>query len=183
MHWVESISALATAAGKSVIRTGAGIGIEFSDSNDVFWLLPGEVTSAVPVSAAADVDVDALWQEFFRIDAIRERAVHVIAHYLASLRVQFDRRRSGRWPIQFESGVSSNLTLGASLTDLARDGKSVYELVQSRFHKYGIIRHPPTPKRMDRYLARPGPPVDEPTTVKAGRTHRGLVGANRGGAG
>ena len=161
MNWMDSISALAIAAGKSVIRSGSGIGIEFSDGNDVFWLLPDEVMSTVPVPATADVDACALWQEFCRIDDLRQRAVHVIAHYLASLRIQFDRRRSGRWPIQTESGVSSSLTLGAYLTRLARDGKNVYDLVQSRFQKYGIIRHPPTPKRMDRYLACSGPPVDE----------------------
>jgi hypothetical protein len=160
MSVIDSIASRAMASGRTVIRANGGIGIEFSDGCDVCWLLPGEPKSTLPI-VGSEQSAEELWTEFERIDHVRSRALHVIRHYLASKGVEVDRRRCGTWGIQTESGCSSSIMVGAYLTQLAREGKTVYELVQSRFGRYGLVRHAPTKTRIDRYLALQGAPANE----------------------
>src|SRR3712207_8714856 len=42
-----------------------------------------------------------------RIGRIRERALHVVRHYLASKNVRVDRLRHGQWPLELEGGSRS----------------------------------------------------------------------------
>jgi len=159
MDWKFHLLARATAAGRKTIDATDGLGIVFPDGFDVFWLLPNEVTSSEPVSL--DADAQTLWDTYERIGAIRERVVHIIRHYLASVRVKTTRRPNGNWGIESEGGASSEMSVGADLTRRAIEVPDIYALVRSCFEQGMLVRHPPTVKRMDRYLAVAGPPKAE----------------------
>lgn len=151
--WRQAILERAAALGRPTYQDALGIGIEFEDGCDVFWVLPGEVTSTFPVPAGTSPDPHEVLTEYDSINRLRERALHVILHYLASRNVHVDRRRSGRWPIEWNQGWSSTLEVGERLTRIARDTRDVYRVVQACF-KNAAIRKPPSPRRMDRYRLR-----------------------------
>jgi hypothetical protein len=159
MDWKPRILARASAAGRQTLDLADGLGILFPDGNDVFWLLPGEVTSTVPVDVVADAE--ALWGIYDRVGGLRERVVHVVRHYLASVRVKTTRAPNGHWGIESEGGASSEMSVGADLTRRALEMDDVYALVRSCFQNCMLVRHPPTVMRMNRYLALDGPPRAE----------------------
>ena len=82
MSWRERFVEYASSRKLSAVITVEGVGIEFTDGCDVFWLLPGEVTSSLPV-LAGEHDVTALIGEFERIDRQRTSVLHVVRHDLA----------------------------------------------------------------------------------------------------
>lgn len=138
-----------------------GIGIEFGDGCDVFWLLPGEVTSTIPVPPDGLEDVTGAMARFEQVERVRERALHVVRHYLASNKFHIDRNPSGQWDVGCDN-CSTVISVGASLTARAVEGADVYALVASVF-KESPVCHVPTRRRVERYLATDGPPADERT--------------------
>lgn len=148
-----------TARCSRIIDAGiAGIGVEFRDGNDVWWLLPEDPLSSMPLSSTGVADLRAIVKEYERLDALRTRAIHAIRHHLADQGVRTTRDRSGRWLIQ-NGTVSSELSVGASLTARFAGSDDVVAAVREVFAR-SIIRKP-SPRRIQRYLTREGDPRDE----------------------
>src|SRR3954453_12107386 len=132
MNWRERLTAHALEREAPAIKIPGGVGIEFSDGCDVFWMLPGEVTSSLPV-VGDEPDATALIREFARIDRLRTSVLRVIRHDLAERSFHVDRRRGGEWGVM-TGCVSSSISLGPMLTarclgerDLARLVAPCYE--------------------------------------------------------
>ena len=53
MTWPERFAAYALERKLTAVIAAEGVGIEFTDGCDAFWVLPGEVTSSLPVLAAS----------------------------------------------------------------------------------------------------------------------------------
>lgn len=157
MDWRQPLLAHARSLGRPVYEHALGIGIDFEDGFDAFWVLPGEVTSTFAVPAEGPASVQELITEYDRIGRVRERALHVISHYLASLNVVVSAGRNGNWGLELEDGSSTSLTVGAKLTAVARDTNDVYAVVEACI-KHTWLRKVPSRKRIDRYLATDGPP-------------------------
>jgi hypothetical protein len=160
--WRQEAADYATSRGLAHRLVPRGIGIDFADRCDAFWVLPGEITSTVLVRPDGSVDLATVIAEFERVENLRERTQHVVRHYLASKRISIDKRPSGEWGIMTEEGSSSELYVGALLTARAMAGMDIYALIAACF-KGSLISHPPSPRRIDRYLAMEGPPADERT--------------------
>ncbi len=147
------------ARGSRIIDAGtAGIGVEFRDGNDVWWLLPEDPLSSMPVPSCGVADPRAILDEYSRLDSLRSRAIHAIRHQLTDQGVRTTRDRSGRWPIQ-QGIVSSQLSVGASLTARFAGSDDLVAAVRDVF-AHSIVRKP-SPRRIQRYLAREGDPRDE----------------------
>jgi hypothetical protein len=158
-EFLDRLRAELAARGSKIIDAGtAGIGIEFRDGHDVWWLLPGDPLSSVPVPPSADADPRAILEEYGRLDALRSRAIHAIRHHLADRGIRTVRLRSGHWPIQ-KGAVSSGLSVGASLTARFAGSDDVVAAVRGVF-AYSMVRSP-SPRRIQRCLAREGDPPDE----------------------
>lgn len=160
MDWRDKVVRFAGERGLSALMVPEGVGLEFTDRCDVFWLLPGEFASTRPVPAQGPEDLGSLLAEFERIDRLRERTLHVVRHHLASQKIFVDRHRSGEWGVMTEEGMSSTIGVGAVVTARAVQGMDVHQLVTGCFEG-SIIRHAPSPRRIDRYLAIEGPPAGE----------------------
>ena len=179
MSWRERFAAYALERDLPSVTTAEGVGIEFTDGCDAFWVLPGEVTSSIP-DAAGEADVPALIHEFERIDRLRTSVLHVIRHDLAERKFFVDRRRSGEWGVMTESGVSSSISVGPSLTARAAGEREVDRLVAACYENT-ILGEPPGPRQVDLYLATDGPPADErpwpdePPTIRCLNTLRSLL--------
>ena len=52
MDWRQRLLDHAATLGRDVYDSPLGVGIDFGDGCDAFWVLPGEVTSTVPAPAA-----------------------------------------------------------------------------------------------------------------------------------
>ena len=163
VNWKTHILERALIEGRKTIDAGDGLGIVFPDGNDVFWLLPNEITSTVAIGqdVGGATGADALWDTYVRVGALRERVVHAVRHFLASMRVKSVRRPNGHWGIESENGLSSEISVGADLTRRAMEVSDVNTLVRSCFENGMVVRHPPTPRRIARYLAIEGPPQGE----------------------
>jgi len=136
-----------------------GIGVEFRDGNDAWWLLPGDPLSSATIPDG-DFDPSALLEEFERLDDLRFQAVHAVRHHLAAMGCQSCRSRDGRWSVQ-KGIVSSGIQVGASLTTRLAKSDDVIEAVREVFRD-SIVRAP-SRRRVERHLATTGDPVDEPT--------------------
>ena len=93
MPWKLELQRLAEEGGFVTLAAEDGLGIEFSDGADVLWMIPGDVTSTLALGQDDAINAGEVFQEFLRINTLRSRCLHVIAHYLASLQIRFDRRR------------------------------------------------------------------------------------------
>lgn len=168
-----------TARGSRIIDAGtAGIGVEFRDGNDVWWLLPEDPLSSMPLPSSGVADLRVILEEYERLDALRSRAIHAIRHHLADQGVRTTRDRSGRWLIQ-NGAVSSELSVGASLTARFAGSDDVVAAVREVF-EHSIVRKP-SPRRIQRYLAREGDPrdelpwLDEPPTLTSGHNPMAIL--------
>ncbi len=173
-EFLDHLRAELAARGCKIIDAGtAGIGIEFRDGNDVWWLLPDDPLSSVPVPSLGDADPGAILEEYRRLDALRSRAIHAIRHHLVDRGVRTEPIRSGCWPIQ-NGAVSSQLSVGASLTARFAGSDDVVAAVRGVFAT-SIVRSP-SPRRIERYLAREGDPpgdlpwLDDPPAIASGQT-------------
>lgn len=147
------------ARGSRVIDAGDdGIGVEFRDGNDAWWILPDDPLSSVPVPSSDAADPSAILAEYERLDGLRFRAIHAIRHHLANQGVRTARVRNGDWPIQ-QGIASSQLIVGVSLTVMFAESDDVVAAVRDVFTN-SIIK-PPSPRRIQRYLADEGDPHDE----------------------
>lgn len=160
MDWRQRLLAHGQAVGRTTYEDALGVGIEFEDGCDVFWVLPGEVMSTVPVPAEGPSAPEDLIARYDEINRVRERALHVIRHCLASKRFGVDRSRSGSWGLEWEGGASSTLAVGAGLTAVARDTRDAYAAVSACL-KNSWAGKVPSRKRAERYLNTKGPPENE----------------------
>ncbi|MHC5542422.1 hypothetical protein ACYOEI_29720, partial [Singulisphaera rosea] len=159
MSWQEQLVAFSRQRNRPTISTEGGVGIEFGDGCDVFWILPGEVTSSVPIRGPQP-DVAMLIEEFERIDRLRTSVLHAIRHDLAGRAIYVDRRRSGEWGVLTTGGVSSSISVGPYLTARAISGQDMDRLVAACYENT-ILGEPPDRLQIDRYLAMDGPPPTE----------------------
>jgi len=169
MDWRQRLHDHARTLRRDVYDGTLGIGIDFEDGCDAFWVLPGEVTSTVPVPAGGPGDVDALLAEYERIGRVRERAVHVLRHYLASQQVRVDRGRGGSWGIELPSGMSTSIAVGAGMTAVARDTGDAYATVAASLKGVWGVKVP-SPVRFERHLRAVGPPPGERTVSEPHET-------------
>jgi hypothetical protein len=160
MDWRQRVVRFAAERGVSALVVPEGVGLEFTDRCDLFWMLPGEFASTAPVPARGPEDLESLLAEFQRIDRLRDRTLHVVRHYLASQKILVDRHRNGEWGVMTEEGMSSTISVGAVVTAQAIQGMGVHQLVKACLEGT-ILRHAPSPRRIDRYLAIEGPPGEE----------------------
>jgi hypothetical protein len=158
MSWQERLVAYTSERNLSFVIVAEGVGIEFADGCDAFWVLPGEVTSSVLVRETQP-DVTWLIGEFERIDRLRSSVLHVIRHDLAARAIYLDRRYSGEWGVM-AGCVSSSVSVGPSLTARAVGERDVYRLVADCYENT-ILGEPPDRPQIDRYLATDGHPPDE----------------------
>lgn len=165
MDWRREILDHGAALGRATYEDPIGVGVDFEDGCDAFWVLPAEVTSTLPVPPVGPSDLATLLAAYDAIGRLRERALHVVRHYAASLGYRLNRSRSGSWGIESEGGVSSSLSLGAYVTGVARDTGDVYNVVTACVRN-SILHKVPTRKRIDRYLNTPGPPASEAPIVE-----------------
>ena len=177
--FLDRLRAELAARGPKIIDAGtAGIGVEFRDGYDVWWLLPDDPLSSVPVPPSGHADPRAILEEYGRLDALRSRAIHAIRHHLADRGVRTARIRSGSWPIQ-NGACSSQLSVGASLTARFAGSDDVVAAVRGVFAT-SIVRSP-SPRRIQRYLAREGDPpdelpwLDEPPAIVSGQTPTAIL--------
>jgi hypothetical protein len=179
MNWRQRIAAYARHRNLPAVLTTEGVALDFRDGYDTCWLLPGEVTSFLPV-ATPEPDVPALIGEFERIDRLRTSVLQVIRHNLAERRFFVDRRASGKWGVMTPGGLSSTISVGPFLTARAAAGLDVHQLVAACY-EHTLLGKPPSRRRVDRYLATDGPPPnerpwpDEPPTITCFATLRSLL--------
>ena len=147
--------------GHQVIDLGVdGLGIEFSDGCDVWWVLPGDPLSSVVMLAKSDKDVESIVGGFERLNVMRSQAILAVRHHLARRRFRVLRVRNGQWPIQTETGgVSSGVSVGASLTAALVMSGNVVEAVRGVFTS--SIAGQPSTRRVERDLSTMGDPADE----------------------
>jgi hypothetical protein len=174
MDWKSPIRARAASTGRALYESPLGLGIDFPDGCDAFWILPGEVTSTLPVPAAGPESVDNLLAAYDRIGHLRDRALHVVRHYLASKQVRLTPRPSGQWGIEWAGGSSSSLSVGAHLTAVARDTNDVYAMVRAVL-EHSWVGKVPSRRRIDRYLDTPGLPAPDPVPSSATRELPGTI--------
>ena len=158
MNWRERLTAHALERKAPAINIPEGVGIEFSDGCDVFWVLPGEVTSSLPV-VEDEPDATALIREFARIDRLRTSVLRVIRHDLAERSFHVDRRRGGEWGVM-TGCVSSSISVGPMLTARCLGGQDLARLVAACYENT-ILGEPPDGHRIDRYLASTDAPPGE----------------------
>ena len=179
MSWRDRFAAYALQKTVAACITAEGVGLEFTDGCDAFWVLPGEVTSSIPVPAG-EPDVAALIREYERIDRLRTSVLHVIRHHLAESKVFVDRRRSGEWGVMTESGVSSSISVGPSLTARAAGEREINRIVAAWYEDI-FLGEPPGRRQVDLYLAMDGTPSgerpwpDEPPTIPVLNTLRSIL--------
>ena len=182
MNWRERIATYGLEWKLPAVITAKGVGIEFRDGCDAFWVLPGEVTSSLPVDALED-DVASLIGEFERIDRLRTSVLHVIRHDLAERKFYVDRRASGEWWVMTTSGVSSSISVGPILTARCAGERDVSRLVAACYENT-VLGEPPDSRQIDRYLASAGAPPDqrpwpdETPTIGSLNTLRGVLFAS-----
>lgn len=161
MSWQDHIRARAASTGRALHESSFGLGLDFADGYDAFWILPGEVTSTLPVPPDGPTSIDDLLAAYDRINHVRDRALHVLRHYIASKNIRVTPKPSGCWHLEWEGGSSSSISVGPHLTAVARDTGDVYALVRAAV-EHSWVGKVPSRKRIDRYLRTPGPP---PTTA------------------
>ncbi|MEZ6072171.1 MAG: hypothetical protein R3C10_18415 [Pirellulales bacterium] len=157
MRWRESVRAHAESRGRKVYESALGIGIEFQDKSDAFWLLPGEPMSSVDFSLSVPIDVDAYLTQYDRINDLRHQTLHVLMHHLAEQRTCVTPCASGIW--YFDAGLlSGEIWAGEDLTRAAAKSESVAETIRNwqGAHWGG---KPPSERRMQRYLETEGLPA------------------------
>jgi hypothetical protein len=158
MDWRDPFRNFGNASGRELHESPLGIGLAFEDGCDVFWILPGEVTSTVPVPPEGPSSPDELLAACEAIGRVRERALHVVRHYIASKDVELDWRPSGQWGLKWQGGSTSSISVGAHLTAVARDIGDVYEVVGACI-KHSWVGKVPSRRRIERYLNTAGEPV------------------------
>src|SRR5712671_1032894 len=131
MDWKERVCSHAAAQGRPVYESPFGIGLEFEDGFDVFWILPGEVTATLPVPPGGPTSAEDLLAAYEAIGRIRARALHVVRHYIASKNIRVTPNRIGNWGLEWQGGSSSSIEVGAHLTAVARDTRDVYAVVRA----------------------------------------------------
>lgn len=156
-NWKEEIKVYAAALGRAVWDNDFGIGIDFQDGCDAFWILPGEITSTVPLSSDEPVPVGEILKQYGQISHVRERALHVLRHYAADLKWRVDPTRDGRWALE-KDGAYISIHVGAYLTVVARDTNDVYAVIRAAIEGT-YIHKVPSRKRIDRYLGTRGNPA------------------------
>ena len=119
---VDSLRDHAARLGREVHDAGdLGLGVEFADGNDAFWLLTDPVVTTMPT----DADPAAVVAEYDRLDRLRDGAVRIIRHHLAFEKARVERPRDGQWG--YDTGrVSGGLDVGPRLTRICRGAGDVH---------------------------------------------------------
>ncbi|WP_165228558.1 hypothetical protein [Aquisphaera insulae] len=158
MNWRAQLEAYAVREDRPVLSVPEGVGLEFSDGNDVFWMLPGEATSSTWI-AETEPNAAALLDEFRTIDRLRTTVLHVIRHDMAGRGMCVDRRWSGDWAVK-SGAISSSINVGPTLTARCLGERDLGRIL-SACYEHTILGDPPDEDTIGRFLATGGPPVDE----------------------
>lgn len=150
MNWKDKVKA--GLRGRKFYESEFGIGIEFHDKSDAFWLLPNEPMSTVHFSTSEPIDVDAFLLEFERIDNLRRQTLHVLRQHLAKSGTHVSPSGSGTW--SFDAGqFSGEIYAGEELTRAAARSNSVVETIKNWQGSYWG-NEPPSERRIVEYLER-----------------------------
>ena len=157
----DALSDHAARLGREVHDAGElGLGVEFADGNDAFWLLDDP---AVATMSPHD-DPDAVVAEYDRLDGLRGRAIHALRHHLADKQVAVARRRTGRWELRRggDDPIQATVDVGPALTAGGEAPKGEVAGALGLVVRFGFgLGKPPSPRRLRRYLDTVGPPPHE----------------------
>ena len=126
----EQLQRLASDEEYKTIDVEAGLGIEFSDGFDVFWVLPGEVTSTIDIDPEQPIDAETIFAEFKSINSIRRDVLKVMSHYLHQTKCGIESCRNGEWLISSKSShCGRTVYVGSTLTFRILRGDTIYQLM------------------------------------------------------
>ena len=155
---IAALRAHAERLGREVYDHGPlGLGVEFADGNDAFWLLDDPVVT----TADPNGDADELVALYDRLDRLRGEVIRVLRHHLAARDTLVRRSRTGLW--HYSKGVSSSLDVGRRLTRMAEEAGDDADVrgVLDAWMQHQWIGKTPSPKRVERFLKEPLPPANE----------------------
>jgi hypothetical protein len=158
MRWREAFTEHAARLGRRSFDSPMGLGIEYADTFDAFWILPGENMSTVHLPPAGPLDVPALLSEYERLSRLRELALQVIDLHFLALGVKVERRHDGRWQWSNAQNWSGSIEVGPELTICAQAATEVAEVVASWFDRFWFGEKPNL-LDIERYLAPDADPV------------------------
>lgn len=104
-----------------------GVGLEFSDRSDAFWICPGEVFSTIEISDGAPVDTQSLLAEFERIDALRAKTLQALRHLVTQQGMYVHESHDGHWGLGTDFG-GQELNVGGPLTEIVMGARDVFEV-------------------------------------------------------
>ena len=158
MSWKDAITAYGKEHDREIHDSDMGMGIEFEDGCDAFWILPGEIFSTFACKGGVDPNPEEAIAAYEAIDAGRKSALHILRHHLAAQGWGSDRERSGQWEVA-SSGCSTEIIVGEALTHAIRD-QDVFQAVEVLFKgTFGIKK--PTEAQCKRYLKMEHAPENE----------------------
>ncbi len=152
MGWEAEVRSRACASGWTLHMDPLGIGIEFTDGDDAFWILPGEPMSTVAVDRDA-VDVEHLLNTYVRVDALRRDVLHVLRYFAAERKVSLRREGRGSW--SFEAHGTGSIDVGTSLTAAALQATDAATLLRDWWSGQIWFGKCPSPRLIARYLSQP----------------------------
>jgi|GEM_PF-6975763 len=155
--WKDELRAFAKARNLEVYESDLGLGIEFQDGCDAFWVLPGEVMSTVDCTKYNLLDAKKLVEIYENTNRMRDETQRIIRHYLAEHGFIGILRRTGQWGWQ-RSDSYYELDVGAQLTNAIRRNLSLEEIFQKFYCIDGLE---PSPQRVAEYLRASTSPVKE----------------------
>lgn len=158
MPWDQTLREYARTKRRIVHESPLGLGLDYEDGYDAFWVLPGEPMSTIFVPADGPADLATLIADYERVCRLRRDAVHVIAHRCSERNLKVRCPSTGLW--EWPSGpgiyeVSGGCDVGHSLTAAALKSTDLKELFSFWRKLYFLleIEH----NEIERYLSLPFP--------------------------
>lgn len=151
MTWQDTLIAHAQSNGRAAYSSEAGVGIEFGDGSDAFWVLPGEPTSTLELARDDQPDAAAMVAEYERLNRLRERTLHVLEHHWSRELLVLTHHRNGDWMYEAAGGISGSLPVGIPLTRIALESETVPETIENWGN--ACWASVPSPEEIEEYLA------------------------------
>ncbi|MCR9197642.1 MAG: hypothetical protein NXI04_03265 [Planctomycetaceae bacterium] len=175
MNWRARILEYAESNACKPIVDVAGIGLEYEDGCDVFWILPREPGSTVPIASDDEVNPVDLTSIFERVNKYRSKAIHLIRYYCADKGYHLIESFDGDWGYSSKY-VDASFDVGEALTAIVLEHGSFIEA----FHAWceaQWLKDPPNKKTIARWLKEPPPPNPPEPIDDDDDEETGIVGA------
>ena len=111
MHWKQALAQHARKLDREIHDVKAGLGIEFQDEGDVFWVLPEEPNSTVACPDGVPPTADELIQLYEKTNQLRFKVLHVVGHHLGQEYTSVVRYKAGSWECA-SGGLEAHYELG-----------------------------------------------------------------------